>query len=178
MHLHIEYSQGFLYINPHFSMVATCKHPLFPFIFNCKRTFLGDFFVWNHTGTRKKSKKINSQNSRTLFQETFISRTVFLKDFFSAKTLFPKLFFKELFCGYLQLQTRLTAYTLHFWAKIKRDRFSFHSFHLNYYFKTIFMCIWTIVCSFELLFVHLNYCLFVWTIVCSFELLFVHLHHF
>ena len=137
MHLHIKYSQGFLYINPHFSMVANilCSHSFF----TVRGLFWG-LFVWNHTGTRKKSKKINSQNSRTLFQETFISRTVFLQDFFSAKAYFRKFFFKELFCGYLQLQTRLTADTLNFDLSKNKKRSFFISF-----------------ISFELLFVHLHH---------------------
>ena len=51
----------------------------------------------------KKSKKIKSQNGRTLFQRLFISRTFFPQDCLVPKfrTLFPKTFFtKNFFGGY------------------------------------------------------------------------------
>ena len=41
--------------------------------FSTKRVFFQEtFFVLNHTGTRKKSLKIKSQNDMTLFSEIFL----------------------------------------------------------------------------------------------------------
>ena len=64
--------------------------------------FQGLFFVSNDTETRKKSLKIQSENSRTLFPQAsyfkdFFHRTFKVPNF---KTLFPKTFFENIFGGY------------------------------------------------------------------------------
>ena len=81
----------FLFQLPFF--LHECKHTLFPCISHSKRNFFsGDFYVNNHTGTRRKWSDFISKDF--LFQGFFL-RTFLLPKF---RTLFfRKFFFKELF---------------------------------------------------------------------------------
>jgi len=70
----------------------------------------GDFFVSNQTGGRKKAWKIRSQDCRTSFPETFISRTVFT-GLFITRTVFTGLFIsRTVFTGLFISRTVFTGF--------------------------------------------------------------------